>query len=199
MRLGVVVMVGALAACQGQRGPAGAQGATGLQGPKGDPGAQGVQGPAGGPLVDVADANGNSLGPAYGLGPGWVLIKQANSIGSGDYLFPIGLGTGKLANKVDVYFTSDSTCTLSGNPDIFTTGEASPLVAVSLGAVDRSFVAKPGASYATGRSAVAVWRANPSNPSSSCEPGSFANLTGIDLQEVALGGPIAGPLRLTLH
>ena len=93
---------------QGEPGPPGPKGDTGLrgepgpQGPAGHQGDTGPQGPPGGPLTMVRDSNGNEMGPAYGITSSTVTV--ALTYGGRKYFLERDLVTGDAVKVAQVYW-----------------------------------------------------------------------------------------------
>lgn len=93
-----------VAGVDGPQGPAGPQGLGGAQGPAGATGTQGPPGPAGGPLLQVIDGSGASLGPAYGFEGTFAITREV--IGGGGPYFVLRYVEDAASFETDLFFAS---------------------------------------------------------------------------------------------
>jgi hypothetical protein len=128
---------------QGPQGPAGPQGEQGAQGVAGAQGPQGPQGPAGGPLLSVLAANGNVLGPSFGLGAGTVTLRENYAPYIPEPVFVTRrIATGAVAQQIDVYFTT-SNCAAATAPISSFTNDPNAAPSWLVGNFDRAYYVDP--------------------------------------------------------
>lgn len=181
----------ALTACssmKGDPGPAGPQGDVGPRGPAGPQGDAGPAGPPGGPLTNVSEVDGGSLGPAYGIGPGWVTTLEANTLTvpfSPSTFVVRDVGTGTVTPAVAGYHVNDPGC--GGDAD-FTTDAVARGTAIRVGA--QVYWVPTTSTYQTFPTALSVTLAD-----GGCESNPTGPFRGIPIQLTGL--PLSvGPLGI---